>query len=172
MWENGGGRKGWENAGVFPALFAPSGNKEARNGLAEPRFDQIGGGNGLLGKLLHGGNQADVRAAGGALGGGHFHGGVGSGAAAVIARAEETGAGSATDAGLLGHGSVARDSFLDRLGHAALAALGAAGGVNHLGDDVVLAGFDLAGFRAVAGGVVADSEHRATGREAERNDGQ
>jgi hypothetical protein len=44
--------------------------------------------------------------------------------------------------------------------------------VNLLSDDVVFAGFDLPGFGAVAGGLIAQSEHGAAGRKTDCDGGQ
>lgn len=106
-------------------------------------------------------------AADGALGACEAAGGLGGGAAAVFFGAIEADAVTAGDADGFGDGFVAWDFFLDGLDHAAFAAFGGAWDVDFFGDDVVAAGFDLAGFGGVAGGLGADAEHGAAGGEAE-----
>lgn len=122
-------------------------------------------------KRLHGGDQADVRAANGTLGAGHPHGGLGSCATAILLRAVVTGASAARDTDFLGHRLVARHLLFNGLHHATLTTFRVARGVDFLGDDVIAAGFHLASFRAISGAsaLIGISEHGAAGGKAEGN---
>lgn len=117
---------------------------------------------------FHSWDQADVRAANGTLSTCKIAGRSGCGAAAVILRAIEAHAGTTRDADLLGHGLVAWHFFLDGFDKTTLAAWND----NLLGHDVIFASLHLASFRAVAGVLASEAEHRAAGREAERNGDQ
>ena len=108
-------------------------------------------------------------AATGALGADHVQGLFGSGAATIFFGAIEMDTGTAWDANLFGDGLVMGDLVGDGLDHAALTALGIALDDNLLGNKVIFAGFDLAGFCAVAGGLGGTAEHRAARRETEGN---
>ena len=117
----------------------------------------------LFGKLFHRRNESDARTAGRALGGGHFDGAGGCAPATILFRAVEAGAALAGNADFSSHGFVTWDLFLDELHHAAFAA-----GMDFFGHDIVFAGFDLIGFRAVTGGLAFQSEHGAARAKAER----
>jgi hypothetical protein len=79
------------------------------------------------------------------------------------------GARTAWDANLLGDGLVVGDLVGDGLDHATFATLSIALDDDLFSHEVVFAGFDLAGFCAVAGGLGGTAEHRAARRETEGN---
>ena len=96
-----------------------------------------------------------------------------SAAAAILFRAVETGALSARDTDFFRDGFVTRHFFLDGLDHSALTTFGIARSDHLFGDDVIAAGFHLAGLSAVASRLAAaGAEHRAAGGEAEGNGGE
>jgi len=152
-----------------PFLRCPQ-NKEARNGKSEPRLLEKCGKAALLGELFHGRHEADVRAAYGTLRRDKLGVGFAGGSAAILLRAVVAHAGTARDADFPSDSLVTRHLLLDGLGHATLAA--GVGGVNLLGDDVIVACLHLARLGAVAGGVRPEAEHRAAGREAHGKGGE
>ena len=115
-------------------------------------------------KHSHCRNQAQIRAADGALDACHPHGGFRSGAAAIFLRAVVAGADAARNADLLGDGLVPWNPLFNGLDHAVLRAIVRP---HFLGDDVVVASFHLAGLGAVTGALTGDAEHRAARGKAE-----
>lgn len=100
---------------------------------------------------FHRWNQADRRAAGGALCTGHDDGGLGCCAAAFFLWAIETHARGAVIVDLTVYRFVARNFFFNGLDRSSYAALGIACGHYFFGDNVISAAFDFASFRAVSG---------------------
>ena len=87
------------------------------------------------------------------MGAGNLTGCFGCRAASIVHRVIVANARSTWDADFFAYGFVAWHFFLDDFDHAAFAALGIAGSDHLFGHDVIVTGFDLAGFRAVTGGL-------------------
>ena len=121
-------------------------------------------------QLAHGRNQPDIGTSNGTLRTRHPHGGFRSGTTAILLRAIPTRALTTIIPHRDGYGFVARNLFLDGLNHPALAALGITGSKHLFGNNVIAAGFDLAGF-SMEGGTGRSAEHRATRGKTERNGG-
>ena len=104
-------------------------------------------------------NQAQIRTTDGTLHAGHPHGGFRSGAAAIFLGAVVAGADATRNADLFGDGLIPWNPLFDGLDHAAFAAFRVAGCHHFLGDNIVVAGFHLAGLGAITGALVDDAEH-------------
>lgn len=125
------------------------------------------GGKRLFSDFFHCRDQSDVRAANATLGGCHFDGAFGRGAAAILFRAVIAGALIARNFDLFGDGFVAGNAFFDDFDHSAFAAA-----VDFFGYDIIAAGFYLFGFGAISCASGRHAEHGAAGRKPKGKGGE